>query len=84
MEEDTMTRYWIIWALASFAAFIIPESIALSTHHPENTLSETLWRGEHLSDGNPLHWTFIHLMVTTMLIILLGWLVGHFGWGLWR
>lgn len=79
-----MTRYWAIWATLSFLAFAIPEGIALFTHHAENTLSETMWRVEDLRSGNPLTWSFAHLAITVMLIVTLGWLVGHFGWGLWR
>lgn len=79
-----MTRYWEIWAIASFLGFAIPEAVALITRRPWNTLSDQIWRAENLKGANPLTWTFTHLMVTTMLIVILGWLVGHFGWGLWR
>ena len=79
-----MTRYWIIWSIVMVATFAVPEFWAILTGHPQNTFSETLWRGEHLGSANPLKWTFVHLMVTTATLTTLGWLVGHFGWGLWR
>ena len=79
----TMARYWAVWAIVGFLAFIVPELWAVFTGRYRDTLSATLWRVEKLGPGNPLHWTFIHFSVVVILICLLVWLVGHFGWGIW-
>lgn len=79
-----VTKYWVSWLLAAFLTFIVPELWAIVSGHPEKTLSAVIWRAERLGSGNPLHWTFIHLMVTIVLFVGLGWLVGHFGWGIWK
>lgn len=81
-----MARYWLIWFAVSFGSFIIPESIALATGHPENTLSEAIWRMEDLAAGHawPWQWTAAHFLFTGAFILLVLWLVLHFGWGLLR
>lgn len=77
--------YWLIWFMASFALFIVPESIALATHHVENTLSAQVWRLEGLQNGQPIwQWTALHVLVGGALAVVLLWLVGHFVLGFWR
>jgi hypothetical protein len=32
----------------------------------------------------PWQWNAAHLLFTSAFIVLTIWLIGHFGWGLWR
>lgn len=81
-----MTRYWLVWFLVTFpAGFLIPETIALATGHPENTLSAAIWRLEDLTPGQPIgHWSAFHLLFVGVLAVLFVWLLGHFALGWWR
>lgn len=82
-----MTRYWLIWFLVSFTAFIIPESIMLAKGRPQDTLSGAVWQLEQLVPGReqwPWQWSAGHVLFTGAFILLAVWLVGHFGWGIWR
>jgi len=79
-----VTKYWPLWMILSFLTFIIPELYWIIKRQTGKTLSGYIWNAEKLGSGNPFKWNFIHLMVVTLLIVLLAWLVGHFGWGLWK
>lgn len=81
-----MTRYWLVWFLVAFPlGFLIPETIALATNHPENTLSAAIWRLEDLAPGQPIgHWSAFHLLFIGTLGLLFVWLLGHFAAGWWR
>jgi hypothetical protein len=67
------SAYWLFWL---GVGFLVPESIALFTGHPENTLSEQVW---HLSEqGARGGWTFGHFMVAAFVVwlafhLILGW-----------
>lgn len=79
-----MSAYWACWSLGWFISFIIPELMALFSGHPENTLSDNIWRLEKLVPGQAIiNWTFFHFAFTGMFILTALWLSGHFGWGLW-
>lgn len=65
--------YWAFWL---GVLFLVPETFALWTGHPENTLSEQVW---HLTEqGARGGWTFAHFMVAAFCV----WLLFHFvlGW----
>ena len=80
-----MTRYWAAWFALAFGTFIVPETIALLTGHPERTLSAAVWRLEKLRAGQGIwQWDAAHFLFTGAFILVAAWLVGHFGWGLWR
>jgi hypothetical protein len=83
---DFLTRfYWWLWAVTSGAFFLAPEIWALASGHPEATLSAWIWRMEDfLPDQQIWHWNAFHLLFIAMLLVLDVWLLGHFGWGLWR
>lgn len=77
--------YWTVWTVAMFVAFAIPEFWALATGHPENTLSENVWRLEQLLPGQHVwQWTAVHALVGGALFVLLIWLAFHFTFGIWR
>jgi len=80
-----MARYWLIWFLVSITSFLVPELIALFSGHPENTLSDSIWRMEDLyKPGQSFtSWTFAHYAFTAGFIVLAVWLIGHFGWRIW-
>lgn len=77
-------RYWLGWALFLFFTFAVPEFYSLGIHHPQGTLSETVWRLEGMHDGKFGKWTAAHLLFTGELILIDVWLICHFGWGLFR
>jgi hypothetical protein len=80
-----MSIYWIVWASVMFVSFAIPEFWALATHHPENTLSDNVWRLEKFLPGDHWYqWSAVHVLIGGALIVLFGWLIGHFVWGVWR
>jgi len=49
---------WLVWLLI----FCVLEFTALGTGHPDNTLSEQVWRLEG-NFGWPWDWSFIHVMI---------------------
>lgn len=80
-----MARYWTWWAILSLLAFLIPEFWMLAAHRPQDTLSANVWRAEDFLPGQDvMHWSAIHFLLIAVLLLLDIWLLGHFGWGLWR
>lgn len=76
--------YWSAWFAVSFLSFLAPEIYALCTD-PRRTLSAAVWHMEDLVPGQTVWaWHASHLIFTGVLILTFGWLIGHFGWGLWR
>lgn len=80
------SHYWLVWLVAAFATFIVPELYALVSGHPENTLSAQVWRLEGILNGNaPLvNWTAVHFLLGGMFAVIFVWLIGHFALGIWR
>lgn len=64
-----MKWYWAAWALISFAAFAVPELIAVFTGHPDRKLSSAAWALEDLLPGDPLAWR-IALMITAIIVVI--------------
>lgn len=81
-----MTRYWLWWSILAFpVTFLIPEAVALLRGRPQDTLSAAVWNLEKFQRGQHITaWTAAHLLFTGVFILLTVWLIGHFGWGLWR
>jgi hypothetical protein len=84
MKWNAWTVYWlVIWFGLGFG---IPETIALVTGHPENTLSDQVWRLEGLTASNsgtfwnPLTWSIPHFLIACGVI----WLSFHFIDHIWR
>lgn len=78
------TTYWTAWFSVMAGTFLVPELYALFTN-PANTLSANVWRMEGFVPGQSIAgWSFAHFAFTGVLILLFAWLIGHFGWGLWR
>lgn len=76
--------WWASWFASSIISFLIVELTALFSGHPENTLSDAIWRMERLVPGQPIqYWTFAHFAFTMGFAVLALWLTGHFGLGLW-
>jgi hypothetical protein len=87
LPQPAMDRYWLIWFMLWFTTFIVPETWALATGHPERTLSAAIWRIEQLIPGQnqyPWQWTAGHFLFTGSFLVVAVWLGGHFGWGIWR
>jgi len=80
-----MARYWLWWFIAAFGTFIVPEAAALLRGRPQDTLSASIWRWEQVKVGQGIgQWTAAHFLFTGVFVLLTLWLIGHFGWGLWR
>jgi hypothetical protein len=78
LTQGTVTAYWmLVWLTAGFG---IPETVALTTGHPEYTLSETAWRMLDVIPGRTVtQWSFLHLIVS----VLLFWLWLHISFRIW-
>jgi hypothetical protein len=69
--------YWIVvWFICGFG---IPEAWALISRHPQNTLSDQIWRMEN-NFGPPWTWNLAHWAVAIGCL----WLAGHMIWHIWR
>lgn len=80
----TWHRYWLIWFLVAFAAFLGPEVYALCTNW-RNTLSESIWEAERFVPGQSLEkWNAFHFLFAGAFLLVSVWLFGHFIFGLWR
>jgi hypothetical protein len=79
MSTTLADRLWLAWFIISFLAFIIPETIALVTKHPEFTLSASVWRLEQYDPTKGLRqWNAFHLLFAGELLLLDVWLFAHF------
>lgn len=77
--------YWTCWFGAFITAFLIPELWALFTGHPDNTLSANVWRLEQIAPGQHVwQWTALHVLIAGLLVVVLGWLLFHLAFGIWR
>jgi hypothetical protein len=80
-----VTRYWQAWVLATFATFIVPETIALVRGRSQDTLSETTWRWEKLIVHQPVsQWSATHFLFAGVLTVVAVWLVLHLTLGILR
>lgn len=80
---NSWSWYWLGWFLVSFGFFIVPEVIAITRRHTENTLSAQIWRLEGITPGHGLaSWTAGHFLIGGLLVLVLGWLIFHFFLGL--
>lgn len=84
--DHSWATYWLVWFIATFPlGFLIPETWALATGNPKNTLSASVWSLEQLTPGQGIgQWNAAHFLFTGTFILLTFWLIGHFGWGWWR
>lgn len=75
---------WTAWFFVTFGGFAALETYALCTDW-QRTLSAAIWRMEDFLPGQPLgKWSAVHFLLIACLLVLFVWLLGHFGWGLWR
>lgn len=73
-----MRWYWLGFLLLGF---LLPETIALVRHRPQDTLSEAVWHWCQVTPGNTItHWTALHIFVALFMI----WLTVHIVLGIWR
>lgn len=81
-----MRTYWACWfTIAILGGFLIPETWSLLRGRPQDTLSAAIWRLEGFQPGQPITgWNAFHFLFTGAFTLLTLWLIGHFGWGLWR
>ncbi|HET6909069.1 MAG TPA: hypothetical protein VFH54_07010 [Mycobacteriales bacterium] len=76
--------FWLCWFLGSFGTFLGFEAYALATDW-RRTLSAAVWHMEKFQPGQPITaWTALHLLFIGALIVVDIWLIGHFGWMIWR
>jgi hypothetical protein len=79
-----MRNYWSIYLPIAFLLFFIPEIAALATGHPENTLSDYLWRTFGVIRNQPIRdWSFRHFAFAGGFTLTAIWLIGHFGLRIW-
>lgn len=84
MSTQLADRLWLAWFLISFLSFLIPETIALVTKHPQFTLSASIWRMENYDPARGQRtWNAFHLLFAGELLLLDIWLFGHFIFRRW-
>lgn len=81
-----MRRYWLWWFIVTFpVGFLIPEVTALARRRSQDTLSYAIWSMEKFQRGQHVaQWTAAHFLFIGVFILLTLWLIGHFGFGIWR
>ena len=85
MTLHGMRIYWLVWSIASFVTFFVPEVIAVSTRHFAYTLSDSVWYIESFVPGQPISlWSVGHIWFIGVYGILVLWLFFHFGMGWWK
>jgi len=71
--------YWPAWLAVSVGAFLQREIWALQSGHPQDTLSEWVWRVLKVAVNRPLSdWSAAHFLVFGCWLVLFGWLTFHF------
>lgn len=84
-HSHAITIFWTIWITVSVASFSVVEFWMLAAGRPEDTLSENVWRLEDLVPGQPIaQWSALHVLFLGVYVLIFGWLLAHFGWGMWR
>jgi len=86
LEEDPlmfgrwnwMSLYWLAWIVLMFG---VPETWALVTHRPNDTLSAQFWRLEQPFGG---HVTIVRGIIAVALFGLFFWLWPHIVDHIWR
>jgi hypothetical protein len=85
MHSRFMTHMWATWFAGSISTFLIAEFAMLLTGRPQDTLSANIWRMIRLTPGQSvIRWDAAHFLFIGLLILVFAWLIGHFGWGIWR
>jgi hypothetical protein len=76
--------YWSVLLTVFFGGFFAYEITSIATGHPENTLSAYIWNWLGVMRGQPItQWSFTHFAFLGIFTLTAGWLIGHFGWGIW-
>jgi hypothetical protein len=84
-HSHALSVYWLVWFLVSIGSFMAVEFWALARGRGQDTLSAQIWRLEQFLPGQNLwQWTALHVLIGGGLFVLLGWLIGHFVFGVWR
>lgn len=85
MSNWLANRYWLIWFVVMLTTFLVPELYSIVTKRFGGTLSDTIWRMEDLVPNQSIwKWTAGHYLFTFGFILIVVWLIAHFGWGLFR
>lgn len=75
--------YWMVWLFGFGAAAFLPPELYAAITGNGHTLSETMWRWEHMYWAAPFdlaHWSILHYAVAAFLL----WLFLHIALGLVR
>lgn len=73
------TIYWPVWLITSIMAFLAVEIYALASGHPENTLSDWVWRTLKIGINEKIsNWTAADYLTFGVWIVLFTWLTFHF------
>lgn len=71
--------YWPVWLVTAVVTFLVPEIYALASGHPENTLSDWVWRTLKIArHQNPGAWTAADFLTFGCWVVLVVWLTAHF------
>lgn len=82
---NILRHWWQYYLPIAFGLFIVPETIALVTGHPENTLSEFVWRTFGVIRNQPIQdWSAGHFLFAGMLAVVGVWTILHLALGILR
>jgi hypothetical protein len=70
--------YWPTWLIVTLVTLMGPEIAALVSQHPDDTLSEWVWRQLQVTTGQQLPWTAAHYLVFGSWLTVVSWLTWHF------
>jgi hypothetical protein len=71
--------YWPAWLGVMTGLFLLREVWALQTGHPQDTLSDWVWRILKVGVNKPVgSWTPAHFLVFGCWLVLMIWLTWHF------
>jgi hypothetical protein len=71
--------YWPSWMALTFSLFLLREAWAISSRHPQDTLSDFVWRVLKITSNEPvLKWNATDYLVCGAWITVVTWLTFHF------
>ena len=71
--------WWPVWLIAGLSTFLVREVWALASGHPQDTLSEWVWRMLRVTDHEPMsQWDALHFLVFGVWLVMFVWLTWHF------
>ncbi|HYS41932.1 MAG TPA: hypothetical protein VEO01_40460 [Pseudonocardiaceae bacterium] len=83
---NAWSAYWLsVVGFFVLVLFLPPEVYAIASGHSENTLSAQMWRiGDVIANQPVGQWAPEHWVLAVVVVLLFGWLIVHFTFGILR